>query len=150
MLLADELAARRWAGRVAVLTVSPGMVDTGLWRHFPLWYQAVTWPVRATALRSVDDGAVGVVWAAAAREAEGLSGVLLADGVTVDVSEAARDAVTRGAAAHWPADARPTWRGLLLVEQTARGVAVSPLDCAARPDVLRAPCNRLARGDDGG
>jgi hypothetical protein len=94
LLLADELAARRWAGRVAVLTVSPGMVDTGLWRHFPLWYQAVTWPVRATALRSVDDGAVGVVWAAAAHEAEGLSGVLVADGVTVKVSEAARDAVT--------------------------------------------------------
>ena len=56
LLLARELS-RRWEQRVAVFVVSPGMVDTNLWRHFPAWYRAITWPVRVTALRSTADAA---------------------------------------------------------------------------------------------
>ena len=74
MLLAAALA-ERWRGKaVDVLAVTPGMVHTGLWRHFPQWYQALTYPVRALALRSADDAAQGVVFAAAAIEADGKSG----------------------------------------------------------------------------
>ena len=90
-LLATALA-ERWRGQaVDVLTVTPGMVHTGLWRHFPLWYQALTYPVRAVALRSADDAAQGVVYAAAAVEADGRSGAYLSDGVEIEPSQGARD-----------------------------------------------------------
>ena len=39
----------------SVSSLTPGMVHTGLWRHFPRWYQALTYPIRAVALRSADD-----------------------------------------------------------------------------------------------
>ena len=91
-LLATALT-ERWRGKaVDVLTVTPGMVHTGLWRHFPLWYQALTYPVRAVALRSADDAAQGVVYAAAAVEAGGRSGACLSDGVEIEPSQGARDA----------------------------------------------------------
>mmetsp|Transcript_24862 Transcript_24862/g.80951 ORF Transcript_24862/g.80951 Transcript_24862/m.80951 type:complete len:397 (-) Transcript_24862:143-1333(-) len=91
MLLAATLA-ERWRGKaVDVLAVTPGMVHTGLWRHFPQWYQALTYPVRALALRSADDAAQGVVFAAAAIEADGKSGAYLSDGLEVEPSQGAKD-----------------------------------------------------------
>ena len=93
-LLATALATR-WQGQaVDVLSVTPGMVHTGLWRHFPRWYQALTYPIRAVALRSADDAAQGVVFAAAAAEADGKSGAYLSDGVAIEPSPGARDAET--------------------------------------------------------
>ena len=93
LLLARELS-RRWEQRAAVFVVSPGMVDTNLWRHFPTWYRAITWPVRVTALRSTADAADGVMFAVASDSAEELpSGSLLADGVPVEASAAAHDAI---------------------------------------------------------
>lgn len=99
-----------------MLAVTPGMVHTSLWRHFPLWcvpttprpsyssplaliltipgpcrYQILTYPIRAVALRSAEDAAQGVVYAAAAVEADGRSGAYLADGIEVEPSPAARD-----------------------------------------------------------
>ena len=95
-LLATALAGR-WEGQpVDVLTVTPGMVHTGLWRHFPQWYQALTYPIRAVALRSADDAAQGVVFAAAALEAEGKSGAYLSDGVEVQPSQGALDTAVAG------------------------------------------------------
>ena len=67
------------------------MVHTSLWRHFPAWYQALTYPVRAVALRSADEAAQGVVYASAAVQAEGKSGAYLSDGVEIEPSEGARD-----------------------------------------------------------
>ena len=95
-LLATALAAR-WRGQpVDVLSVTPGMVHTGLWRNFPQWYQALTFPIRAVALRSADDAAQGVVYAAAALEADGKSGVYLSDGVEVQPSQGALDTALAG------------------------------------------------------
>lgn len=95
-LLATALAGR-WQGQpIDVLTVTPGMVHTGLWRHFPQWYQAVTYPIRAVALRSADDAAQGVVFAAAALEADGKSGAYLSDGIEVEPSQGALDTAMAG------------------------------------------------------
>ena len=70
MLLAQHLYDK-WRGRgPRVFTVTPGMVDTSLWRNFPLWYRAVTYPIRRVALRTPDEAALGVVWAALSVEAE--------------------------------------------------------------------------------
>ena len=75
-----------------VLTVSPGMVNTGLWRNFPTWFQAVTYPIRRVALRTPDDAASGVVFACAAEEIEGVaSGAFMVDGVVEECSERGRD-----------------------------------------------------------
>ena len=102
MLLLTHLAATRWrvdegaaaAGpAAAVFAVSPGMVDTNLWGHFPLWYRALTAPVRAVALRTPQEGAAGVVFAATAKSLEGRSGLYLADGCELAPSEASTDAL---------------------------------------------------------
>lgn len=67
-LLATALA-ERWP-ETKVFSVSPGMVDTGLWRNFPVWFRVATWPVRRLALRTPEDAALGVVYACASEEAE--------------------------------------------------------------------------------
>jgi len=96
MLLLTHLA-ERWKGgagagpNVEVFAVTPGMVDTGLWRHFPLWYRTLTYPVRATALRTAEEAAEGVVYAATAKALDGRSGAYLSDGVEVEPSEGSRD-----------------------------------------------------------
>ena len=83
-----------------VFTVTPGMVDTSLWRNFPLWYRAVTYPIRRVALRTPDEAALGVVWAALSVEAEemeqahtleGRGYVYASDGAWIEPSPAARD-----------------------------------------------------------
>lgn len=96
MLLLTHLA-ERWrggdgAGPIAeVFAVTPGMVDTGLWRNFPFWYRAVTYPIRAVALRSAEDAAAGIVFAVTATALDGQSGAYLGDGVEVEPSEGSRD-----------------------------------------------------------
>ena len=100
MLLAQHLYDK-WRGRgPRVFTVTPGMVDTSLWRNFPLWYRAVTYPIRRVALRTPDEAALGVVWAALSVEAEEMEqahtlegrGYLYAsDGASIEPSPAARD-----------------------------------------------------------
>ena len=99
MLLAQSLQTK-WgtSGGPLVCVLTPGMVDTSLWRHFPLWYRAVTWPLRRVALRTADDAALGIVWAVAAIEmAEEVArnknkGYLyVSDGVSIEPSPAARD-----------------------------------------------------------
>ena len=72
--------AERWP-TTKVFSVSPGMVDTGLWRNFPVWFRVATWPVRRLALRSPEDAALGVVYACASDEAEtNASGSFFVDG----------------------------------------------------------------------
>ena len=61
--------AERWH-ETKVFSVSPGMVDTGLWRNFPVWFRFLTWPVRRVALRTPQDAALGVVYVCASEEAE--------------------------------------------------------------------------------
>ena len=76
---------------VRVLAVSPGMVHTGLWRNFPGWYRALTYPVRALALRSAEEAAEGIVFAVASDAAAGLSGMYLSDGTPIEPSDGAED-----------------------------------------------------------
>lgn len=72
--------ADRWP-HTKVYSVSPGMVDTSLWRNFPLWFRVLTWPVRRLALRTPQDAALGVVYACASSEAESeASGSFFVDG----------------------------------------------------------------------
>ena len=96
MLLATHLAERWRAGGAptAVFSVTPGMVNTGLWSHYPLWYRALTFPLRAVALRTPEEGAAGVVFAATATalDAPARSGAYLADGRDVEPSGGSRDA----------------------------------------------------------
>ena len=74
-----------------MLAVSPGMVHTGLWRNFPGWYRALTYPVRALALRSAEEAAEGIVFAVASDAAAGLSGMYLSDGTPIEPSDGAED-----------------------------------------------------------
>jgi NAD(P)-dependent dehydrogenase (short-subunit alcohol dehydrogenase family) len=62
MLHATSLAGFLDPEHVTVATVTPGMVNTGLFRSYPVWYRAVTWPVRALYLRPPSEAAEGVVW----------------------------------------------------------------------------------------
>ena len=115
MLHARLLASFLDPNRVTVATVTPGskhtgtphhtlmpedvseglpvvaVVNTALFRGYPMWYRAVTWPVRALYLRPAAEAAEGVVWAVTARGIEGQSGKYYADGKVVDPSEAAQD-----------------------------------------------------------
>jgi len=91
MQLARELHKRLAGSSVDIIVVSPGMVHTGLWAHFPAWYKAITYPVRAACLRSPTEGAAGVLFAIAANEAQGLGHAYLCDGKLIECSEAAKD-----------------------------------------------------------
>ena len=62
MLHAKSLASFLDPARVTVSTVTPGMVNSDLFRHYPAWYRLVTWPVRALYLRTPEEAAEGVVW----------------------------------------------------------------------------------------
>lgn len=92
-LLALELHRRLGEDHVDVVVVSPGMVHTNLWGQFPAWYRTLTWPVRACFLRSPADAAQGVLYAVAAREAEGQGGSYLYDGRPLERSAQAADSV---------------------------------------------------------
>ena len=63
--------------------VTPGMVNTGLFRDYPWYFRALTWPWRAGFLRTSGEAAEGVVWACVAAEAEGKSGFFFGDGISV-------------------------------------------------------------------
>ena len=57
-------------GGATVVCVTPGMVHTGLFDDYPAWYKRLTWPLRATALRSASEAATGVVFCADAAALE--------------------------------------------------------------------------------
>ena len=83
--------AERWPG-TKTFSVSPGMVDTGLWRNFPPWFQVLTWPIRKIALRTPEDASLGVVYACASEEAgKEESGTFFVDGHVELASEVSRD-----------------------------------------------------------
>ena len=89
-MLATTLV-ERWP-ETKVFTVSPGMVDTGLWRNFPVWFQILTWPVRKLGLRTPEDAALGVVYACASEEAGNeKSGSFFIDGSVEETSKESMD-----------------------------------------------------------
>lgn len=89
-LLVTELA-QRWPN-TKVFSVSPGMVDTGLWRNFPTWFQLTTWPIRKVALRTPKDGALGVIYACASDQAfTKPTGSFWVDGRVEEASEKSMD-----------------------------------------------------------
>ena len=60
----------RWSKEgtpIEIVAVTPGMVNTGLWRHYSKWFRALTSPVRAAFLRTAEDASEGVFFALAAR-----------------------------------------------------------------------------------
>ena len=84
---------------VDVLCVSPGMVDTGLWRNYPTWYQTVTFPFRRLFLRTADEAANGIVLCLVAPEMHEMSGKFVYDGKPIEPSAAGAD--PKLAAALW-------------------------------------------------
>jgi len=97
----SEMPVSRMPG---IYVITPGMVHTGLWRNFPTWYRALTYPLRAIGLRSADDAAKGVVFAAASAMETRTSNaganpdnlnidsyVYLSDGIPIEPSARARD-----------------------------------------------------------
>eukprot|EP01048_Picozoa_sp_COSAG05_P005855 COSAG05_NODE_359_length_10803_cov_14.909193_6_plen_372_part_00 len=75
---------------VTATAVTPGMVNTGLFKQQPAWYQAVSYPFRLFYLRPADEAAEGVVFALTAASIEGSTGKYFADGVQVTPSDAAQ------------------------------------------------------------
>lgn len=68
------------------MTVSPGMVNTGL------WFQTLTSPVRSIALRTPEDAAQGIIYAIAAKESEEINtGSFLVDGRVEECSEKGKE-----------------------------------------------------------
>lgn len=60
----------RWSKEgtpIEIVAVTPGMVNTDLWRHYSKWFRALTSPVRAAFLRTAEDASEGVFFALAAR-----------------------------------------------------------------------------------
>ncbi|GMI04971.1 hypothetical protein TrVE_jg8169 [Triparma verrucosa] len=89
-LLSRSLSLRSPSSKV--LTVSPGMVDTDLWRNFSSLYQLVTFPIRYVALRTPEDASLGVVYALAAEEIEDVpSGSFMVDGKVEEWTEKEKD-----------------------------------------------------------
>ena len=79
-LLTAETYRRLRGQHVDCVCVSPGMVDTSLWRNYPLWYRVITWPFRRFYLRTPDEAASGVVFALAAPFQAEWGGQLVSDG----------------------------------------------------------------------
>ena len=104
MLLAQSLYTKWGKNGPMICVLTPGMVNTSLWRNFPLWYRTLTYPLRKIALRTAVEAAQGVVWAVASIEAEeeeekknqaagtDTAGYMyLSDGVLIEPSKAARN-----------------------------------------------------------
>jgi NAD(P)-dependent dehydrogenase (short-subunit alcohol dehydrogenase family) len=70
MLWGASLSRDDATGGATVVCVTPGMVHTGLFDDYPAWYKRLTWPLRATALRSASEAATGVVFCADAAALE--------------------------------------------------------------------------------
>jgi len=89
-----EAAAGEGGGgpRVVCLCVSPGMVDTELWRNYPQWYQILTLPFRKAYLRSPAEAARGVVHCTVDPAMEVHHGGFLYDGALLESSASGRDA----------------------------------------------------------
>ena len=102
--------AAEFVPRVVSLIVSPGMVDTGLWRHYPEWYQAVTFPFRKLYLRSPEEAAQGVVHCLVEPSMEHRHGGFLYDGVPIEPSATGKD----------PKLARELWEASEKLVQKAR------------------------------
>ena len=50
--------------KIDMMVVSPGMVNTSLPRFMPLWKRFVSWPIRALLLRTPEQGAESILFAA--------------------------------------------------------------------------------------
>ena len=86
---------------IELVTVTPGMVNTALWRHYAGWFRLLTSPVRAAFLRTPGEAAAGVVYAlvaselprSAAADSTGAADapLYLSDAVAIEQSEGGRD-----------------------------------------------------------
>ena len=71
--------------------VTPGMVHTNLSRFLPTWLGYVSWPIRRMLLRTPEQGAEVVTFAASDASLRGLSGMYLGDNEVIEPSDAAKD-----------------------------------------------------------
>jgi retinol dehydrogenase-12 len=69
--LAMTAVTLEWAkeSTIPMMLVSPGMVNTSLPRFMPLWKRVVSWPFRALLLRTPDQAADTVIFAATSADA---------------------------------------------------------------------------------
>jgi hypothetical protein len=71
--------------------VTPGMVHTNISRFMPTWLGYLSWPFRKALLRSPDQGAEVVVWAATAPELKDATGKYYGDCKEIEASLPAQD-----------------------------------------------------------
>ena len=84
-LLSAELHRRLRGLPIDCLCVSPGMVNTELWRNYPQWYRALTWPFRRFYLRTPEEAAAGVVLCLVAPQFANMGGQFIADGKVLQI-----------------------------------------------------------------
>ena len=91
LLYMHSLARSVLPKHVTAPAITPGMVNTGLFRNQAAWYRAVSYPFRLWYLRPAEEAAEGVVYAMTAAEIEGQTGGYYYDGRRVSPSEAASE-----------------------------------------------------------
>ena len=101
LALSAHCAWRDARAPIELVTVTPGMVNTALWRHYAGWFRLLTSPVRAAFLRTPSEAAAGVVYAlvaaelprSAAKDSTGAADapLYLSDAVAIEQSEGGRD-----------------------------------------------------------
>lgn len=86
-----ELSRRLPTSQVVCNAVTPGMVNTDLGRIAPLWLQYLSWPLRHFLLRTPEQGAESVLYAATSPDMRGISGVFIGDCKEIKPSKLASD-----------------------------------------------------------
>jgi len=86
-----EISRRLPSSQVVCNSVTPGMVNTELGRVAPLWLQYLSFPLRRYFLRTPEQGAESVLYAATSDDIRGISGAFIGDCQLIKPSKLASD-----------------------------------------------------------
>ncbi|KAM9860229.1 retinol dehydrogenase 12 [Aulostomus maculatus] len=74
IICTNELARRLQGAGVTANSVHPGIVMTGVMRHYPFWIRCIFNLIGALFFKSAEEGAVSSIYCAVAEETEGITG----------------------------------------------------------------------------